>query len=141
MSSKVRTGLDVLRGRGFDSLLGRRVGLLAHPASVDGSLSHASQLMQAAGVRLEALLGPEHGLSGALQDMESAADEDGARDPVTGARVFSLYGHDADSLRAIEILASLEKAFNIQIAQESLAQMVNLDGVYNVVKTAANWEE
>ena len=49
--------------------------------------------------------------------------------------------HDADSLRAIEILASLEKAFNIQIAQESLAQMVNLDGVYNVVKTAANWEE
>lgn len=49
--------------------------------------------------------------------------------------------HDADSLRSIEILASLEKAFGVQIAQESLAQMVNLQGVYGVVKTAANWEE
>ncbi|MDC8758943.1 acyl carrier protein [Janthinobacterium fluminis] len=49
--------------------------------------------------------------------------------------------HGADSLRAIEILASLEKAFSVQIAQESLAAMVNLDGVYGIVKTAANWNE
>lgn len=49
--------------------------------------------------------------------------------------------HDADSLRSIEILASLEKAFGVQIAQESLAQMVNLEGVYSIVKTAANWNE
>ena len=49
--------------------------------------------------------------------------------------------HDADSLRSIEILASLEKAFSVQIAQESLAEMVNLEGVYSIVKTAANWNE
>lgn len=48
--------------------------------------------------------------------------------------------HDADSLRSIEILASLEKAFGVQIPQESLAQMVNLQGVYDVVKNAAGWE-
>lgn len=48
--------------------------------------------------------------------------------------------HDADSLRSIEILASLEKTFSIQIPQESLAQMVNLQGVYDVVKNAAGWE-
>jgi acyl carrier protein len=48
--------------------------------------------------------------------------------------------HDADSLRSIEILASLEKAFGVQISQESLAKMVNLQGVYDVVKNAAGWE-
>ncbi|MFP5393234.1 MAG: acyl carrier protein, partial [Gammaproteobacteria bacterium] len=49
--------------------------------------------------------------------------------------------HDADSLRSIEILASLEKTFGVQIPQESLAQMINLQGVYDVVKNAAGWEE
>ncbi|MDF3835342.1 acyl carrier protein [Cupriavidus basilensis] len=48
--------------------------------------------------------------------------------------------HDADSLRAIEILASLEKAFGVEIPQEALARMVNLQGVYQVVQEAAGWE-
>lgn len=41
--------------------------------------------------------------------------------------------HDADSLRAIEILAALEKTFNITIDQAELSRMVNLDGVREVV--------
>jgi acyl carrier protein len=41
--------------------------------------------------------------------------------------------HDADSLRAIEILASLEKEFKIQIPQSELARMVNMAGVCHVV--------
>jgi acyl carrier protein len=41
--------------------------------------------------------------------------------------------HDADSLRAIEILASLERTFGVTIDQAELARMVNLDGVYAVV--------
>ncbi|MFI9100885.1 acyl carrier protein [Streptomyces fildesensis] len=41
--------------------------------------------------------------------------------------------HDADSLRAIEILAGLEKEFNITIDQSELARMVHLKGVYEVV--------
>ncbi len=49
--------------------------------------------------------------------------------------------HDADSLRAIEILASLEKAFSVEIAQEALTRMVNLDGVYGVVSQAAGWTD
>ncbi|MFD5552694.1 MULTISPECIES: acyl carrier protein [unclassified Streptomyces] len=47
--------------------------------------------------------------------------------------------HDADSLRAIEILASLEKSFNIVIDQSELGRMVNLNGVYEVVSEAAGW--
>lgn len=49
--------------------------------------------------------------------------------------------HNADSLRAIEILASLEKEFKVQIPQGELSKMVNLIGVYNVVKQYAGWEE
>jgi acyl carrier protein len=45
--------------------------------------------------------------------------------------------HDADSLLAIEILASLEKTFKITIPQEELSRMVNLEGVYEVVAGAA----
>ncbi|WP_431776835.1 acyl carrier protein [Streptomyces cucumeris] len=47
--------------------------------------------------------------------------------------------HDADSLRAIEILAALEKNFNVVINQSELSRMVNLRGVYEVVSDAAGW--
>lgn len=47
--------------------------------------------------------------------------------------------HDADSLRAIEILATLEKEFQIKIPQAELPKMVNLEGVYGVVSEHANW--
>ena len=49
--------------------------------------------------------------------------------------------HDADSLRAIEILASLEREFKVEIPQQELARMVNLAGVYDVVKERARWTE
>lgn len=48
--------------------------------------------------------------------------------------------HDADSLRAIEILAALEKKFHVVIDQAELARMVNLAGVYAVVEEAARHE-
>lgn len=44
--------------------------------------------------------------------------------------------HGADSLRAIEILAALERGFNIEIDQAELARMVNLQGIYDVVAEA-----
>ncbi|MET9690273.1 acyl carrier protein [Streptomyces sp. NPDC006514] len=44
--------------------------------------------------------------------------------------------HGADSLRAIEILASLEREFGITIEQSELSQMVNLESVYRVVAAA-----
>jgi acyl carrier protein len=47
--------------------------------------------------------------------------------------------HGADSLRAIEILASLEKEFSAVIDQSELPRMVNLQGVYEVVAEAAGW--
>lgn len=44
--------------------------------------------------------------------------------------------HGADSLRAIEILAGLEREFDITIDQADLSRMVNLKGVREVVSEA-----
>jgi acyl carrier protein len=44
--------------------------------------------------------------------------------------------HGADSLRAIEILALLEREFQIEIDQAELANMVNLQGIYDVVSAS-----
>ncbi|MCG6495233.1 acyl carrier protein [Kitasatospora sp. A2-31] len=59
-------------------------------------------------------------------------------DEVTETSLFK-EEHDADSLRAIEILAALEKRFGIVIDQAELARMVHLKGVYEVVSEGAGW--
>ncbi|WP_031465094.1 acyl carrier protein [Sciscionella sediminilitoris] len=58
-------------------------------------------------------------------------------DEVTETSLF-IEDHDADSLRAIEILASLEKEFGITIDQAELPKMVNLSAVNEVVDQAAS---
>jgi acyl carrier protein len=45
--------------------------------------------------------------------------------------------HGADSLRAIEILANLERSLGVTIDQAELVRMVNLEGIYAVVEDAA----
>jgi uncharacterized protein YbbC (DUF1343 family) len=73
-------------------LRGRRVALLAHPASVTADLTHSLDALAAVGrdLRLTAALGPQHGLRGDKQDnMVESAD---FVDPVLGIPVFSLYG-------------------------------------------------
>ena len=52
----------------------------------------------------------------------------------------SFNDHDADSMGMIEILAVLEKTYNIAIDETELIRMVNLSGVYAVVASAAGWE-
>jgi uncharacterized protein YbbC (DUF1343 family) len=93
---RVRTGLEVLRDRGFIPLGGLRVGLVTHPAAVDANLRHAAEVLaEAPTVRLAALFGPEHGLRGEAQDLIAVA----AADAPTGPRVHSLYGVTPESLR------------------------------------------
>src|ERR1700727_746863 len=73
-------------------LEGRRVALLAHPASVTADLTHAlDALAQCPEIKLTAAFGPQHGLRGDKQDnMVETAD---FHDPALGIPVFSLYGH------------------------------------------------
>jgi uncharacterized protein YbbC (DUF1343 family) len=72
-------------------LAGRRVALLAHPASVTRDLIHSLDAIAAlADINLVAAFGPQHGLRGDKQDnMIESAD---FSDPVHGIPVFSLYG-------------------------------------------------
>lgn len=71
-------------------LKGRRVALLAHPASVTADLTHSVDALISAGVTISAAFGPQHGMKGDLQDnMMESPDE---TDPVHGFPVFSLYG-------------------------------------------------
>jgi uncharacterized protein YbbC (DUF1343 family) len=72
-------------------LAGRRVALLAHPASVTSNLSHSLDALANLGdVRLSAAFGPQHGLRGDKQD--NMVESPDYNDPVHGIPVFSLYG-------------------------------------------------
>jgi uncharacterized protein YbbC (DUF1343 family) len=73
-------------------LEGKRVALLAHPASVTRDLTHSLDALAAAGVNLTAAFGPQHGLRGDKQD--NMVESDDFTDPVHGIPVFSLYGEE-----------------------------------------------
>ena len=89
----MKFGIDRLREEPAlcASLKGRRVALLAHPASVSADLTHSLDVLAALpNVALRAAFGPQHGLRGEKQDnMIESADY---LDPRHGIPVFSLYG-------------------------------------------------
>lgn len=72
-------------------LAGKRVALVAHPASVTAGLTHSLDALAACpDITLSAAFGPQHGLKGDKQDnMVETADE---LDPRYGIPIFSLYG-------------------------------------------------
>jgi uncharacterized protein YbbC (DUF1343 family) len=87
---RVKLGIDVLREQGFAPLRGKRVGLVANPASVDAELRSTIEILHAAEtVNLVALYGPEHGVYGDEYAGDRIADR---TDTKTGLPVFSLYG-------------------------------------------------
>lgn len=72
-------------------LAGRRVALLAHPASVTRDLTHSLDALAALpDVQLTAAFGPQHGLRGDKQD--NMVESPDFTDPALGIPVFSLYG-------------------------------------------------
>jgi uncharacterized protein YbbC (DUF1343 family) len=72
-------------------LRGRRVALLAHPASVTADLTHSlDALAVLKDLQLSAAFGPQHGLRGDKQD--NMVESPDFNDPRLGIPVFSLYG-------------------------------------------------
>jgi uncharacterized protein YbbC (DUF1343 family) len=72
-------------------LKGRRVALVAHPASVTADLTHSLDALAACGdVRVTSAFGPQHGMRGDKQD--NMIESPDFTDPVHGIPVFSLYG-------------------------------------------------
>jgi len=85
----VLAGIDVLEKENFKRLAGRNIGLITNQTGIDRHGVSDIQLLHAAEqVNLVAIFNPEHGLYGKL---DQATIEDSV-DPVTGIRVYSLYG-------------------------------------------------
>jgi uncharacterized protein YbbC (DUF1343 family) len=88
----MKFGVDRLRESAAlrKPLAGRRVALLAHPASVAHDLVHSLDVLARLGdIRLTAAFGPQHGLRGDKQD--NMVESQDFIDPVLGIPVFSLY--------------------------------------------------
>lgn len=88
----VQFGIDRLLGDPalLAELKGRRVALLAHPASLTANLTHSLDALIAAGVNITAMFGPQHGVRGDLQD--NMMESPDFTDPRHNIPVFSLYG-------------------------------------------------
>jgi uncharacterized protein YbbC (DUF1343 family) len=88
-------------------LKGKRVALLAHPASVTADLTHSLDALAALGdVKMTAAFGPQHGLRGDKQD--NMIESHDFMDPVHNIPVFSLYGEvrrpTAASLETFDVI-------------------------------------
>ncbi|MEL7197103.1 MAG: DUF1343 domain-containing protein [Pseudomonadota bacterium] len=92
MTSSVLFGIDRLLAEPalLDELKGKRVALVAHPASVTADLTHSLDALIAAGVNVTSAFGPQHGLKGDKQDNMVETMDD--MDAKYGIPVFSLYG-------------------------------------------------
>ncbi len=87
---KVKLGIEVLAERNFDILKGKRVGLITNATAVDKDLNSTIDILhQAAGVKLVALYGPEHGVRG---DVHAGDKVENMTDDKTGVIVYSIYG-------------------------------------------------
>jgi uncharacterized protein YbbC (DUF1343 family) len=95
-------GSDVLFDRGV--LRGRTVGLVCNPASIDARFVQVIDRALAAGVRVGAIFGPQHGFRSDVQEnmIESAHATDARRQ----VPVYSLYSETREPTR--EMLSGLD---------------------------------
>jgi uncharacterized protein YbbC (DUF1343 family) len=86
----VKLGIDALQDSGFQAVRGKRIGLVAHPASRDSRFRSTVQILhETDACELVALFGPEHGVYGDEYAGDKIADRN---DPRTGLPAYSLYG-------------------------------------------------
>jgi len=91
----MKFGIDrIIEDRALRAPLeGRRVAIVAHPASLTKDLTHAIDALAAtSGIRLASAFGPQHGMRGDKQD--NMIETGDFTDPVHGIPVFSLYGKE-----------------------------------------------
>lgn len=89
--AEVRTGLERFLDAPPQWIIGKKIGLLCNPASVDRQLNHASRLIHARFPgQLTALYSPQHGFHAEKQD--NMIESDNFTDPVFNIPVYSLYG-------------------------------------------------
>ncbi|MBU0677586.1 MAG: DUF1343 domain-containing protein [Verrucomicrobia bacterium] len=102
----VSLGIENLLENQVDRLEGRRVGLVAHPASVDSHGTHSAELLWLnPEINLTALFGPEHGFFGRGGAGEDIGDQQHTHWDIP---VFSLYGDTrkptAEMMDAVDVI-------------------------------------
>jgi uncharacterized protein YbbC (DUF1343 family) len=85
----VRVGLEQIDSDHGGILKGKKVGLIAHAASVTADSRRAVDVLRGAGVEVVRLFAPEHGAQGKAAAGEAVAD---AVDPLARVPIVSLYG-------------------------------------------------
>ena len=97
-------GSDVLVDR--DLLKGRTVGVVCNPASVNAALVHVLDRLEAGGVRIGAIFGPQHGFRSDVQD--NMVETGHARDCRRKVPIYSLYSETreptAEMLQGLDAL-------------------------------------
>jgi uncharacterized protein YbbC (DUF1343 family) len=88
--STVQTGADRLLTDGIDLIRGKRVGILTNHTGRLSDGTHCIDAIVGSGLcRVTALFGPEHGITGTVEDGQIVADDRHSRYNIP---VFSLYG-------------------------------------------------
>ncbi|HJX30720.1 MAG TPA: DUF1343 domain-containing protein [Thermodesulfobacteriota bacterium] len=96
--ASVLLGLEVIKKEKFSRLKGRAIGLVVNSASLDSGLNSAVEIfLNAKGLKVGALFGPQHGIRGETQD--NMIEWEGFRDKKTGLPVYSLYGKTREPMR------------------------------------------
>ena len=106
-STIVALGIDRLLESDRHLFVGRRIGVVCNPASVDGQFRHtADRLIADPEITVAALFGPQHGFRSDLQD--NMIETPHAEDPRRRVPVYSLYSETreptADMLRDLDML-------------------------------------
>jgi len=100
----VLLGSDILTDRAL--LKDRTVGIVCNPASIDAQFRHVIDRLEAGGVRVGAIFGPQHGFRSDLQ--ENMIESPHGDDPSRGVRVYSLYSETrmptAEMLKGLDAL-------------------------------------
>jgi len=109
-NGEARTGIDVLEAHGFDLIQGtaakKKIGLLTNQTGVNSQGRRTIDVLaQAAGISLDAIFSPEHGVTGSLD----TTDIGNSKDAATGVPVYSVYGGtDAARRPALDVLKTLD---------------------------------
>jgi uncharacterized protein YbbC (DUF1343 family)/CubicO group peptidase (beta-lactamase class C family) len=118
-NGSVKNGIDVLEEHGFDVLQvagsKKKIGLVTNQTGVDLSGRRTIDVLAgAAGVSLDAIFSPEHGVTGTLD----TTDIHNSKDAANGVPVYSVYGAtDAARRPAADVMKSLDAVvFDIQDA-------------------------
>ncbi len=105
----VQISLSRLERHFPDSLRGKRLGAVLHPASVVPGFAHSLSVLEKHNgslFHLAALYGPQHGIKGHTQD--NMIEWEGYRDPRLNVPVYSLYGEHRQPtpamLEGVEVL-------------------------------------